>query len=295
MIIMVTLLTGAYGRVGTAIIDGLKDKYDFKYFDLNGHPNFDTIVGDVSNYSELNSAIDNDISNIIHLAASSKVDSDWDKVLENNIIGAYNCLEVARSNKVNKLILASTNHVFGMYEKEHEPKIYDKDYELTITKNTPVRPDSYYATSKLFLEFLSKYYVENYKYPKRVYILRLGSIREPDRDHPYADAEKGVEKNRWSRNSKKYDLEVKRMKALWQSRSDLAHMIDCCMKDNSVKYDIFNGISNNERRWFDIKHARNMIGYTPKDSSDQWDKPPSDDNLENKKENSSYIYKDKRC
>lgn len=284
---MKTLLTGAYGRVGTAILDKLNKKYNFVNFDLKDHPDFNTITGNITNYDKINSAMKN-CNNVIHLAASSRVDSSWSDVLENNIIGTRNCLESSKQNNINKVILASTNHVLGMYEKENKPEIYKKEFSLNLDKKTPVRPDSYYGTSKVFLESLGRYYVENYEYPKRVYVLRLGSIREPSGDHPYSDAEKGVKENKWDKNSKKYLQSVNRMKGLWQSRRDLAHMIDCCLKNDTVKYDIFNGISDNSRSWFDISNAKKVLDYNPKDSSDEWKEPPENDLLKLKKNNSCY-------
>ncbi len=161
-----------------------------------------------------------------------------------------------------------------MYEQEHRPDLYELEYDLLVDNDDPIRPDSHYASSKAFNEAQARYYVEAYEYPKQVYVLRIGSVRNADQDHPYADAEQGVKNGDWKRNSERYTQEVKRMKATWQSRRDAAHMIATCLEDDSVTYDIFYGISNNDRRWFDLEHAKSVLGYQPKDNGEDWDEPP---------------------
>lgn len=269
------LVTGAYGRVGTALIEHL-NKYNLDYFDQKDHPQYETIVGDIADFSAVAEASAGSDA-IVHLAATSRVDANWSSVLEANIIGSYNCFEAAKDNEVEQVVLASTNHVMGMYEQEHSPELYELNYELTLTETSPVRPDSYYATSKVFSESLGRYYVENFKFPKQVYVLRIGSVRMPENDHPYADAEQGVENNEWDRHSERYEREVKRMKATWQSRQDIAHMVNRCLEDSETVFDIFYGISDNPRRWLDIDHAKQQLGYQPRDCSEEWNKPPSNE------------------
>jgi hypothetical protein len=66
------------------------------------------------------------------------------------------------------------------------------------------------------------------------------------------------------------------MKATWQSRRDVALMIENCLADQDVTFDIFYGISDNNRGWFDIEHAKTRLGYEPKDNADQWETPPEE-------------------
>jgi hypothetical protein len=65
------------------------------------------------------------------------------------------------------------------------------------------------------------------------------------------------------------------MKAMWQSRRDFAHQIQCCLDDDEVAYDVFNGVSDNDRRWFAIEHAREVIGYNPQDNAERFTEPPA--------------------
>ncbi len=269
---MKILVTGPTGRVGSAVVTHLDD-IDITGFDKQDSPQVPTLIGDISEYSVFESAVKR-VDAIVHLAAASSVDDSWATVLQSNIIGTYNILEAARQNEIDQIVLASTNHVVGMYEHKHKPELYERDYDLTLDHETPPHPDSHYAVSKLCNEGHARYYVENYDFPKRVYVLRLGSIRGANNDHPYADAERGVKRGDWERNSDDYQREVKRMKATWQSRRDAVHMIERCLADESVVYDVFYGVSNNDRRWFDIDHAQEVIGYSPQDNGEKWCKPP---------------------
>jgi len=270
---MDVIVTGAYGRVGTAVLDHATGKFDYVPFDRRDHPRLDTVVGDVSDLDTVQSVLDSRQA-VVHLAANPHVDADWESVLRNNIAGAYNCLEACRQCGVKTAVLASSNHIVGMYEQEHAPSLYEQEYDLFLNHETPVRPDSFYGVSKAFLEALGRYYVENYDSPSHVYALRIGSVRYPEYDHPFGDAERGVEAGRWERGSDEYRREVRRMKATWLSRRDLAQLVECCLRDDDAVFEIFYGVSANDRRWFDIDRPRRLVGYSPRDNGENWDEPP---------------------
>ncbi|RKD89208.1 NAD-dependent epimerase/dehydratase family protein [Halopiger aswanensis] len=278
---MDVLVTGAYGRCGTAIIDHLHDReeYNFTYYNRSDRPDdhpyggYDTVVGDISDYETLRDACEGQDA-IVHLAAFPSTDGDWHDVFEPNVIGMYNVLEAAREAEVESIIFGSTNHVMGMYEEEFAPEIYEPDFDLVLDHTDPVRPDSYYGASKSFGEDLGRYYVEDYEYPTQFYALRICTVNSSEYDHPYGDAEQGVDEGNWERGSDEYERWVARMKAMWQSRRDFAHQIDCCLQDDDVSFDIFHGVSDNRRRWFDLEHARARIGYDPQDDGEEWDAPP---------------------
>jgi hypothetical protein len=85
--------------------------------------------------------------------------------------------------------------------------------------------------------------------------VRICAVRDAGHDHPYGDAEAGVEVGRFERGSDDYAEQVARLKCMWQSRRDLAHLADCCLRDESVSFDVFYGASDNDRRWFYVDHA----------------------------------------
>lgn len=273
-------VTGAYGKCGTAIIDHLhdRDEYEFTYLNRSDRPDdhpyggYDTVVADIRDREAVRSAFEGQDS-VVHLAAHPKVDAEWSDVLGPNILGVQNVLEAARDAEVESFVFGSTNHVLGLYEVENAPEIYSGS-EIMLDHRSPVRPDSYYGTTKSFGEDLGRYYVESFEYPKRFYAMRICTVNDTPYDHPYGDAEYGVDNGNWKRDSEEYQLAAKRMKAMWHSRRDFAHEVDCCLQDDSVTFDIFSGVSDNDTRWFDIEHAREVIGYDPQDNGAEWDNPP---------------------
>ena len=278
---MDVLVTGAYGRCGTAIIDHLHDRegYEFTYYNRSNRPDdhpyggYDTIVDDVADAEALTAAAEGRDA-MVHLAAYPYTEGEWSDVFEPNIVGMYNALEAARENEVESFVFGSTNHVVGLYEEEFAPELYTGESDLVLDHTDPVRPDSYYGTSKSFGEDLGRYYVETHDYPERFYALRICTVNDAEYDHPYGDAEQGVDEGEFERGSEEYERKVARMKAMWHSRRDFAQLVDCCLQDESVEFDVFYGVSDNRRRWFDLEHARARLGYSPEDDGAEWDEPP---------------------
>jgi len=279
---MNVLVTGAYGRVGTAIIDHLhdRDEYEFTYLNRSDRPDdhpygeFDTVVADINDYDAIRPAFD-DKDAVIHLAAYPLTDGTWEDVHEPNLVGMNNVLEASRDAGVESFIFGSTHHTVGMYEQKNAPEIWEPDFDLVVDHTDPVRPDSHYASTKVFGEAYGRFFMENYEYPKRFYAIRIGSVRMAENDHPYGDVQSGftVDATLGDR-SDDVERKVTRMKSTWQSRRDCAHQIDCCLQDDTVNFDIFYGVSDNDRRWLDIEHAREVIRYDPQDNAEEWTEPP---------------------
>ena len=273
---MQVLITGAHGRVGTAITDSLSKSngYTFNLLDKSPHSTRETFVANVANFNSIRPAFEGQDA-VIHLAGYPELQADWEPILKSNIIGTYNVVQAAAEAGVEKVIFASSNHAVGMYEAENAPSIYSSEHDLVVDHRAPVRPDTYYGTSKVWGEAIGRYYVENDEYPTQFYALRIGSLRHEKYDHPYGDAEKGVDEGKWERESDEYEEMVARMKAMWQSRRDLAQQAECCLQDDTVDFDVFYGVSDNDARWFDLEHGRSVLGYRPRDNGAEWDGPPA--------------------
>jgi len=274
---MDVLITGGSGMVGTAITEHLgdDDRFTFQVLDIEEHSEVPTTVASVEDYGAIRPAFDG-IDAVVHLAVYPPgiVDENWERIDAVNVHGTYNVLEACRDAGVDQVVFASTNHVVGMYEEEFAPEIYGPDSEILIDHTDLVRPDSYYGASKLLGEHLGRFHVEKKRTPEQFYALRICSLREPEYDHPYGDAEKAVEEGDIERGSEEYEEKVARMKSMWFSRRDCAQIVECMLVDDSVSFDVFYGVSGNERRWHDIEHAREVLGYDPQDNGEEWNGPP---------------------
>jgi len=277
---MDVLVTGAGGTIGTAITDHLggDDRYDFTLLDVEPADGpGESVVADVRNYDELRPQFDGQDA-VIHLAltpgtgGASNRDIEWSDPLADNLEGITNVFEAAVEADLDSVVFASSNHAVGMVELDNYPDVYH-DRGIVADHTEPHRPDSLYGLTKSYGEDLGRLAAE--RHGIRFYGLRIGACRDPEYDHPYGDAERGVDAGRFERDSDAYEEQVARMKGLWQSRRDLAQLVDCCLQDDSVEWDHFYGVSANQRRWLDdLDHARETIGYEPEDDGEEWDAPP---------------------
>lgn len=265
---MKVLITGASGKCGTALV---RLPYENIYFDRREFPgllkNGAFIRGGLDNAALLKESMEG-VDVLVHLAASPSPESTWDEVLENNITGAQRVFQAAVESGVKKVIFAGSNHIVGMYELENAPGIYESGHGIMLDKNVEVRPDSYYGVSKAFGENLGRYYAEKGHF--QFLSIRIGAVLDAENDHPFAYAEKGVERGEWERGGSRYLTMEKRLKAVWCSRRDFVQMVDLCIRYEKRHFDIFYGVSNNDRRWLDIGYAEKELGYRPEDNAETW-------------------------
>jgi NAD+ dependent glucose-6-phosphate dehydrogenase len=60
-----------------------------------------------------------------------------------------------------------------------------------------------------------------------------------------------------------------RGQAMWLSHRDCAHLFDRCVRAD-YGYEIVYGISDNERKYYSIDRAREVLGYAPRDDSAEY-------------------------
>jgi len=279
---MDVLLTGANGVVGTAITEHLGDDDGYEFTLLDVDPADDarpgeSVVADVRDYESIRPHFEGQDA-VVHLAliwgmgGSGSRELGWVEPLGENLRGHNNVVAAAVDAGLDSIVFASSHHAVGMVEVRNAPKIYH-DSGITVDAEEPHRPDSRYGLTKSYGEDLGRLAAE--AHGVRFYGLRIGAVRPPEYDHPYGYAEEGVDDGEWERDSPEYEQKVARLKALWQSRRDCAHLVDCCLRDESVEWDQFYGVSANDRRWLDdLDHARETVGYEPRDNGEEWDGPP---------------------
>jgi uronate dehydrogenase len=163
------------------------------------------------------------VHGIVHLGGFS-TEGPWQTILNANIVGCYNLFEAARRAGVERVVFASSNHAVGFYPRRRR-----------IGVAAPVRPDSRYGVSKAFGEALGALYA--FKHGLRVTCLRIGNV---------ADAP--VDKRRLS---------------IWLKPEDLVQLICIGLDHPDISYEIFYGVSDNVRGWWD-NGAAFRFGYRPR-------------------------------
>ena len=142
-----------------------------------------------------------------------------------------------------------------MYELDGAPALYDPDDERSYDHTAEIRPDSLYGVSKAYGEALGRLYME--LHGLRVFCLRIGAVRPNDdptvpSDNPLIDLDAEGRRNR--------------MRAVWLSRRDCAELIAACLEAD-VSWAVVYGVSANPRRFWDLEHARELLGWEPQDAA----------------------------
>ncbi len=162
------LITGINGFIGNYLSQRLSKEGALVYGISDSIAKNNIYKITVTNYNELDEFIRKEKIHIIfHLAAKSLVEdgqSDPYKTFQTNINGTLTILELARKHAIEKVILASTAHVYGdnklPYREEYTPK--------------PSRP---YETSKACADLIAQSYADNFSLP--VLIARFVNIYGP--------------------------------------------------------------------------------------------------------------------
>jgi nucleoside-diphosphate-sugar epimerase len=253
------LVTGANGQIGRVLVDAWRasGRYEPVGLARSAGPNTD-ILADITDLDALVAAMDR-IDAVVHLAAVIHVDSGWEAVRDSNLIGTYNVFEAVRLAGVPKVVFASSNHVVGTFETANRPALYDLDDGRCIDHRAEIMPDSLYGVSKAYGEALARYYVDHHG--MSAICLRIGSWTGTDVPH--------APEQLWdpSRDDDPDTLAMRRrFRATWLSDRDGVHLIECAL-ETPKRWFLCYGVSNNPRLFWDIEHAREGIGYTPRDST----------------------------
>jgi len=251
---MRVLVTGAEGTIGAAVREHLGDRYELTCLTLTPQE-FTSHIADIADLDAIRPAFEK-VDAVVHLAASPALETPWADVLHNNIVGTYNVFEAARLAEVPRVVFASSNHVVGMYELDGAPGLYDPDDGRNYDQTAEIRPDSLYGVSKAYGEALGRMYME--RYGLRVFCLRIGAVRANDdptlpTPNPLLDLDAEGLRNR--------------LRAVWLSRRDCAELIAACLEAEDVSWAVVYGVSANPRRFWDLSHARELLGWEPRDSA----------------------------
>lgn len=146
------LITGASGFIGTSLSDRL-GKMGAKVIKVS-RTGGNGIKMDILNYKKIKDLIKKEkIQVVIHLASEAIVEKGQEDpyiTFTVNTQGTLNILESARINKVERVIIASTAHVYG-------------DNKIPYMESYVPRPTRPYETSKACADLIAMSYAQTYK------------------------------------------------------------------------------------------------------------------------------------
>ena len=237
------LITGSQGLIGNILWQNFADEFELYGVDSCVRKSTDQVFrADISNFEQLQTAFEkiHPLDYVVHLAADPRMDGDWQSILMNNVVGTRNVYEMAKRSGVKRVVLASSNHVTGAYEG-FPPSLYTQPNPRLITTQDPIRPDGYYGVSKATGEALARMYYE--LYGLKSICLRIGYVLNDD--NPFGNAHN---------------------QSVWLSHRDLVQLVRKSLLAD-VKFAIYYGVSNNQKRFWDISNVIEEIGYEPEDGA----------------------------
>lgn len=243
------LVTGMSGLIGQAVRERLIANHELSALNRRNIEGVPTTQADISRLADILPAFfRQDV--VVHLAGYRGY--DWPSLLNTNIVGLYNVFEVARMAGVKRVIFASSGATVSGWQR-HEPlkSIIEGRYDSVPTAwkplahDTPIHPAGIYGCTKVWGEALARDFTEAFDIS--IICLRFGAVTAEDR--PTSTA----------------------MIPAWCSKRDAAQMVERCIAaPSSLKFDIFNVISKSRWAVRDISRAREMLGYEPQDSADDF-------------------------
>jgi nucleoside-diphosphate-sugar epimerase len=264
------LVTGASGLIGGLVIKHLGRKYDLSALNRRPVTGIPCVQADVADLPSIRPAFKG-VDVVLHLSAATHgFIEDWDEQIRVTAGGAVNVLRAAHEAKVGRVVLMSTGSTMCGYEwyegspygalaggeytgaaglaKHSAGKMRAQDSRpwRLLTHEDPPRPDSPYGAAKVFSEVAGRWFSD--KLGLSVLCIRLGAVLDTNRP------------------------KLVRHFPGWLDQMDAVRMIEACIDaPASVRFDIFDAISDNSTRWRDISHAADVLGWKPGASSDAFD------------------------
>ena len=179
---------------------------------------------------------------VIDLAADPSATAGWDAVYGNNLSATFNALEASRRAGVRRVIFASSNHVTGMYERDHpyasivagRYEEVDRDATRFIGPYDPIDRTASTQSARRSARRSHACYAE--AHGLSVICLRIGTVNSADRP----------------RSPRQF--------ATLLTHADLVRLVRAAIEAPSdVRYAIVYGVSNNTWRFWDLENARRSV------------------------------------
>jgi len=229
------VVTGALGGAGRWVVDRLaEESYDIVAVDRElpvGTPpegvDFRAVdLVDAGETTDLVLSVDPDA--VVHLAAVHGIGLRFADSLDANFRGTMNVLDAVRSERIERLVYASSHHVHGLHPRDG-----------FAGDDAPLAPDAVYGLGKAYGEVAATTYAR--RYDVRTLIVRIGN------------ADPTVTDDRTLR--------------MWTSARDLAQLVSIGLDAPDVRCDVVYGVSACPRPLYRNLRAT-LLGYRPVDRAE---------------------------
>lgn len=230
------LITGAAGRIGSALVehlDGLAGTpYRLHLADLKAS-GARGVALDITDPAACRRACGG-IDTVVHLAADPSPQAAFEDLLPVNIRGTYNVFRAACDTGVRRVVFASSAQAVEGYP-----------LDVQVRTNMPVRPANLYGVSKAFGEAAGAYF--SYREGLQAVAVRIGAFAYPDKWRPA--------------NARDFSA--------WASPADVCALLHRCIEADlgDEPFAIAHGISNNRYKRLDLSDTRSRLSYQPRDDA----------------------------
>lgn len=246
------LITGMSGLIGGLLRNHLESLGGYELSALNrskvdGVKCFQADIGDLEAIKPAFEGQDV----VVHLAAQVR-DEPWDGLLRANLIGSYNVYEAARLAGVKRVVYASSGNAIRGFESVPPYDAiaagrYDEvPVDFPKITHEMVRPQGSYGASKVWGEALGRHFSD--AFGLSVLCVRIGRVSPANRPN----------------NA--------RERSIFLSHADVTQILHKCVDaPDDLLYDIFLATSNNKWSYRDLEHPREVLGFVPQDSAEDFD------------------------
>jgi uronate dehydrogenase len=229
------VITGAAGRIGTAVRDGLRRAgHRLVLVDIVAPAGLAagerSVVGSITDRGVLDDALSDGADLVVHLGGHPR-EMSWADIADANIDGTQAVLERAQDAGVRRVLLASSIHAAG----------YATLGELRDAEAGLVRPDTYYGVGKVAAEALGAVFAARFS-------LTIVSARIASFSPAPANA---------------------RAIGLWFSPADAVRLVEAALRCDLPGHHIVWGVSANTRGFLPLDPGR-RIGFEPQDDAEAW-------------------------
>ena len=242
------LITGVSGLIGGLLRDHMEAVCGYEITALNRSPveGVRTVQADISDLDAIKDAFVGQDA-VVHLSAVL-TDADWEQMVAVNINGTYNVLEASRLAGITRVVNTSSGATIkGVVRAEGVPKTLEEGRYEDVPETWPMvdhtvfHPYGLYGVSKIAGEALARHYSD--VYGLSVINLRIGTVRPS-----------GVPEE-------VYDYSI------YLSHRDVVQALMLSLNaPDDIRFDTFMVTSDNKWGYRDISHFREVLGYEPEDS-----------------------------
>ena len=245
------LVTGMSGLIGGLLRTRLEEMGGYELTALNRRPveGIETHQADISDLDAIRPAFEG-VDLVVHLAAFL-LDASWEGLRDVNVIGTYNVYEAARQAEVKRVIFASSGATVTGWERVPpydaiaEGRYDEVPDSWPMITHESVRPVALYGATKVWGEALGRHFSDAYGIS--IICVRIGAV--PQENRP--------------RRARDY--------AVFLSHRDVVDaLVNSMEAPEDVRYDIIFAVSKNKWGYRDLEHAREVVGYEPQDSAEDF-------------------------